>query len=140
MPSYQPGLSYSQTFIPDIVVEKAGKKLIFDAKYKGIKGSGGFYGGDDQGSVWTWKPEDINKMHTYREAISGVVSSFVLFPGSTSIIYPKNGLDSIFEGVGAFCLRPDSANSPDNTTRKHIRTLLSDFLFIISKKDSDIIT
>ncbi|MDT8380459.1 MAG: DUF2357 domain-containing protein [Desulfotignum sp.] len=127
MPSYQPGTSYSQTFIPDIVVEKAGKKLIFDAKYKGIKGSGGFYGGDDQGSVWTWKPEDINKMHTYREAISGVVGSFVLFPGSTSIIYPKNGLDSIFEGVGAFCLRPDSANSPDNTTRKHIRTVLSEF-------------
>jgi uncharacterized protein len=48
MPSYQIGPSYSQTFIPDIVVEKAGKKIIFDAKYKGSKGGGGFYGGDDQ--------------------------------------------------------------------------------------------
>jgi hypothetical protein len=34
----------------------------------------------------------------------------------------------MFEGVGAFCLRPDSVDSPDNTTRQHIRTVLSDFL------------
>jgi hypothetical protein len=128
MQSYRTGPSYSHTFIPDIVVEKAGKKLIFDAKYKGIKGSGGFYGGDDDSLVWTWKPEDINKMHTYREAITDVTGSFVLFPGAASIIYPKNGPDTMFEGVGAFCLRPDSADSPDSTTRKHIRTLLSDFL------------
>jgi uncharacterized protein len=111
-------------------VEKAGKKLIFDAKYKGRKGSGGFYGGDDQGSVWTWKPEDINKMHTYREAITGVAGSFVLFPGVPSIIYPKNGLDRMFEGVGAFSLRPGLGGSPDNTTRKHIRTLMSEFLML----------
>jgi uncharacterized protein len=129
MPSYRAGPSYSHTFIPDIVVEKAGKKLIFDAKYKGRKGSGGFYGGDDDSLVWTWKPEDINKMHTYREAITDVAGSFVLFPGATSIIYPKNGPDRMFEGVGAFSLRPGPADSPDNTTRKHIRTVLSEFLF-----------
>jgi uncharacterized protein len=128
MLAYRTGPSYSQTFIPDIVVEKAGKKLIFDAKYKGRKGSGGFYGGDDDSLVWTWKPEDINKMHTYREAITDVTGSFVLFPGAASIIYPKNGPDTMFVGVGAFCLRPGSADSPDNTTRIHIRTLLSDFL------------
>jgi predicted component of viral defense system (DUF524 family) len=37
--------------------------------------------GMTKSSVWTWKPEDINKMHTYREAITGVAGSFVLFPG-----------------------------------------------------------
>jgi len=79
-------------------------------------------------------------MHTYREAITGFAGSFVLFPGSTSIIYPKNGKGSMFEGVGAFSLRPGLGDSLDNTTRKPIRTLLSDFLFILSKKDSDIIT
>jgi uncharacterized protein len=120
MTSYQTGPSYSQPFVPDIVVEKAGKKIIFDAKYKGRKGGSGFYGGDDQGSVWTWKPEDINKMHTYREAITGVAGSFVLFPGFTSIIYPKNGPDTgrVFEGVGACCLRPKAADSTGKTDQK----------------------
>lgn len=124
--AYRTGPSYSQGFRPDIVLEKNGRKLIFDAKYKGRKG-GGFYGGDDENSVWCWKPEDINKMHTYREAITGVAGSFVLFPGATSIIYPENGLDRIFEGVGAFCLRPDSTRFTYRTDQKNIRTVLSEF-------------
>ena len=35
MPSYQPGPSSSQTFIPDIVVEKAGKNLFSTPSIKG---------------------------------------------------------------------------------------------------------
>lgn len=118
--------SYSHTMRPDIVLEKNGNRLVFDAKYKGKRS--GFYGEDDDGEVKSWKPEDINKMHTYREAISNVVGSFILYPGSRTVVYKKQDRSNIYEGVGAISLRPDIKSSVNQEDFEKLTFLISTYL------------
>lgn len=118
--------SYSHTMRPDIVLEKNGKRLVFDAKYKGQRS--GFYGEDDDGTVRSWKPEDINKMHTYREAISRVSGSFILYPGLRRVVYPKSDMGNIYQGVGAISLRPDMASSVTPKDLESLTVLISTYL------------
>jgi hypothetical protein len=101
---YNQGDSYSHKFRPDIVIEYQGRKLIFDAKYKGKRS--GFYGSDEQGVIESWKDEDIDKMHSYHDAIRDVAGSFVLYPGNLTIVYPVHGSTCTCEGVGAISLKP----------------------------------
>jgi len=125
--SYQTGTSYSHNFRPDIIIEKNNQKLIFDAKYKG-KRSSGFYGENEDGTIQFWKNEDIDKMHTYREAIRNVAGSFILFPGKNSIIFPAHNSTKNFEGVGAFPIRPNIDKTPNTAEIKNIKTLIAEFL------------
>ena len=91
------GRSYSNPLRPDISLELFHKeKLIgilhFDAKYK-IDNNEKF------------KSDDINKMHTYKDAIIGTLASYILYPGSKEEIFRQEeyGLVSndIFPSVGA---------------------------------------
>ena len=122
---YQHNTSYSHPFRPDIVITKNDKKLIFDAKYKGKRS--GFYCENDDGTIQSWKPEDIDKMHTYREAIRGVVGSFILFPGRKTTVFPAHESNNFFEGVGALSLRPDSNGAADSSNIDDIKSLVSAF-------------
>ncbi|OQX13627.1 MAG: hypothetical protein BWK76_15945 [Desulfobulbaceae bacterium A2] len=107
--AYTPcGISYSHTLRPDIVITQGHKKLIFDAKYKGHRT--GFYCEGDDGTIQRWKDEDIDKMHTYREAILGVMGSFILYPGSQNMLHPCHTANSYAHGVGALALRPGQQN------------------------------
>ena len=106
--------SYSLPLRPDIVLRSAGGRLtLFDAKlkrnFKGVvvdrPGSG-----ED-----TFKPEDLHKMHAYRDAL-GAHSVWVLYPGETAKLqgYPAPGgtegqPGAHFAGVGAVALRPGVA-------------------------------
>ena len=125
--SYEPnGVSYSHTLRPDIVIVKNGQKLIFDAKYKGKRP--GFYFEGDDGTIQQWKEEDIDKMHTYLDAIQGVRGSFILYPGINDIIYPRHAGSSYIDGVGALALRPggvaEKGKSDTNTIKRVIETFL----------------
>jgi len=110
--------SYSHTFRPDIVVSKGDKFLIFDAKFKGK--NSGFYGESDDGTITSWKDEDIDKMHTYREAIRNVCGAYILYPGEKAIIYPNHNAERPCDGVGALPLKPEAAAKP---IRTHIEAL-----------------
>lgn len=94
---FSPPESYSQTYDPDITLEvldsqlQVKSRIFFDSKFKLDSKTG------------TFKNEDINKMHTYLDAISNSHGSFILYPGLKSKTYFKE--DSSI-GVGAFGFKP----------------------------------
>ena len=113
MSGYQTSESYSHSLRPDIVIVKDGKeKLILDAKYKGKRGDGGFYGEETEGAIDSYKEEDLDKMHTYRDAIENVYGAFALYPGNKPVIYPSHEAESVFHGIGALPLRPIQGGNP----------------------------
>lgn len=118
---YQSSESYSHSLRPDMVIINGGEeKLIFDAKYKGKKGNDGFYGNEIEGAIDSYQEEDLDKMHTYRDAIKGVYGAFSLYPGNESVIYPSHDAESVFHGIGALPLKPVPGGGP---SPEHILTL-----------------
>ena len=122
--------SYSHKLIPDIVINKGGKILILDAKYKGRQGSGTFYGEDEYGGISKWKDEDIDKMHTYREAIKNVAGAFILYPGEIPVIYPAHNAKKLYEGVGALPLKPMKGGRPIKKHINNISKIINDFISV----------
>lgn len=120
--------SYSHGLRPDIVVSKGKNMLIFDAKYKGKGRNGTFYGEDDHGGISSWKDEDIDKMHTYREAIQNVVGAFILYPGEKAVMYPTHNAKKLFEGVGALPLKPMTGAIPVQKHLDDITKIINDFI------------
>ncbi|OQB76395.1 MAG: hypothetical protein BWX92_01856 [Deltaproteobacteria bacterium ADurb.Bin135] len=120
--------SYSHNLIPDIVVSKGEKMLILDAKYKGKQRTGTFYGEDEPGGIYKWKEEDIDKMHTYREAIKNVVGAFILYPGEEAVMYPAHNAKRLYEGVGALPLKPADGAMPVERHIDNIKKIIDDFL------------
>ncbi len=118
--------SYSHPFRPDIVIEKNGMLLIFDAKFKGKRD--GFYGEDECGSVTSWKDEDIDKMHCYREAIRGVTGAYILYPGKKTVLYAAHNATSLYQGVGAMPLKPENGARPVKEHLDGIKLIIKDFL------------
>lgn len=122
--------SYSLAYRPDIVVAIGDKKLILDAKYKGRNGENeGFYGDSDNGTISSWKEEDIGKMHTYRDAIKNVDGAFALYPGATTNgkTYPAFDAKHKFQGVGALPLKPDESGGCNTDHFKRLRDLIKNF-------------
>lgn len=116
--------AYSIPLRPDTtVVLKSStgvSKFVFDAKYKVEQ-----RGNRTDTIIKYNKPEDIHKMHAYKEAIKDVKISFAVYPGTEFIFYEKditkpirNEVSSIemYEGVGAIPLIPGN--------EKHVAQLL----------------
>ena len=120
------GISYSHTLRPDIVIVQDGRRLIFDAKYKGRRP--GFYCEGDDGTIQQWKEEDIDKMHAYRDAILGVTGSFILYPGTQDIFYPHHAGGSFIDGVGALSLRPSEGAKKGKSDNGNIKNVIQTFL------------
>lgn len=114
--------SYSHTFRPDIVVSRGQRKLIFDAKAKGEKID--FGGEETDGRIGKYKNEDIDKMHTYREAINDVFGAYILYPGTTTQFFSWPDGRSEFEGVGAIALKPGASDSGVDAVRNAILEFL----------------
>jgi uncharacterized protein len=117
--------SYSHNLRPDILLEKDDKILIFDAKLKGQ--GGGFYGESEEGRITTWKEEDIDKMHCYREAIRNVAGAYILYPGEEAKIFPAHDTIGPYEGVGALPLKPEPGARPAQRHREDLRRIIIDF-------------
>lgn len=117
--------SYSHTLRPDIVISRGDNKLIFDAKFKGQRG--GFYGEGEDGTISTWKDEDIDKMHTYREAIRNVSGAYILYPGEYARVYPAHNAAGLYQGVGALPLKPDDSARPARRHLEDIERIIREF-------------
>ncbi|CAK4865847.1 unnamed protein product [Aphanomyces euteiches] len=103
------GESYSLTLRPDIVLEFGERRYIFDAKFKLQYIQWETEEEDEQleRSSSTFKNGDIYKMHTYKDAIHGVISACILYPNAfTSEIkfFPEQPGNLV--GVGAIPLLP----------------------------------
>lgn len=108
--------SYSLRMRPDIVLRCAdGRLYVFDAKLKNrplreaTRSTAGR--GDGGAAANGFKPEDLHKMHAYRDALS-VESAWVLYPGTATAAEtfpaPADAEEDRagFRGVGAIPLRP----------------------------------
>jgi hypothetical protein len=118
--------SYSHTLRPDIVISKDNQILIFDARFKGQRG--GFYGEDDDGKISSWKEEDIDKMHTYQEAIRGARGAYILYPGEKSIIFSAPDSEGPWDGVGALPLKPETAERPVKKNFDDLQKIIHHFI------------
>jgi len=126
---YHTSESYSHALRPDIVITKNGNtKLILDAKYKGKKDNGEFNGEETEGNIITFKEEDLDKMHTYRDALKNVFGAFALYPGNETKIYPSHKAGRPFQGVGALPLKPVSGGRPHAEHLGNLAKAIGDFL------------
>jgi predicted component of viral defense system (DUF524 family) len=128
-------------FDPDISIAiRAGSIthwLNFDAKYRLEKllfdpsDAGEIEGVEAQGipAQDTFKKDDLNKMHCYRDAILGTRGAYIIFPGSgeEGLLppfvrrprVPRRGLD--FPSVGAFRLKPGGQRNLQEALKEFIR-------------------
>lgn len=127
--------SYSVEFNPDISIAIQANGLThwvsFDAKYRlerlwWITSSQSSQSQlDDEKEMRDFKQTDLNKMHTYRDAILGTRGAYILFPGIPSegdqlppYVRHKSPPNRLLDvpSVGAFRLRPSS----DLTQRNYL--------------------
>jgi len=125
--------SYSLPLRPDVsvVVSRgdARRRVFLDAKYR-IDGFGaelatGVDAGEETVEVTgTFKPADVYKMHTYRDAVGGAFAAVAVYPGTETRLYPQ-AIEDFTErgGVGALPLRPRAGIERSGYTSR-VRMLL----------------
>ena len=104
--------SYSVTLRPDVTINVGGRIWLFDAKYKSDRTT--VNDDEDQTQISAAvKKIDLHKMHTYVDAISGVVAAVAAYPGTEINLFPRvncsgNLLHDLFAqgGVGGIPLLP----------------------------------
>lgn len=137
--------SYSVEFDPDISIAVQSNNLThwinFDAKYRLEKVWWNSSSEDvfaprvaDLGEIRDFKQTDLNKMHTYRDAILGTRGAYILFPGlpdeddqlSPYVRHkdPPNRLLDV-PSVGVFRLRPSSNSTQRNYLSSFIKRLIA---------------
>jgi predicted component of viral defense system (DUF524 family) len=126
------GRSYSHNLDPDISLElfirdKLVSIIHFDSKYK-------------LESLTTFKNEDIDKMHTYKDAILGTIGAYVLYPGNVtkSFIQEERNqtkVNQYFPSVGAFVL--NIANADIGSEHNAVLKLINEFVRIESSLDNN---
>jgi predicted component of viral defense system (DUF524 family) len=79
-------------------------------------------------SFTSWKDEDIDKMHCYREAIKGVSGSFILYPGERAVVYTAHNAAGIYEGVGALPLKPEAGARPVLKQLEVVKQIVKEFV------------
>ena len=108
---------------PDYVVERDGRRWIFDAKYR-LDSSGVDQGFKDQPRHrGSFVRGDLYKMHTYLSAIRRAEAAFVLYPGDVFRAFDQScflaeratDLPARFRGVGAIPLLPGQTAWLDET-------------------------
>ena len=102
---------------------------VFDAKYRLDRFDTEENDPDDDPA--TYKRTDLYKMHTYRDAISGLATAFVVYPGTDFVFFERDGDRRIrpadvvnIDGVGALPLRP-ADHDPAASLRDLLATLLT---------------
>lgn len=79
---------------------------------------------DGGGSAALPVPEDLLKMHAYRDAIRRTSGAYVIYPGDKDQVHRR--YHEILPGLGAFALRPSGGGTPDGADA--IRQFISDVL------------
>ncbi|HLZ83494.1 MAG TPA: DUF2357 domain-containing protein [Caulobacteraceae bacterium] len=121
--------AYSTPLRPDVVLEIAGRKHAFDAKYRLDRFDVSDYDADE--GTATYKRADLYKMHTYRDAIAGLDTAFVVYPGTEFVFFERSGSKqtdpvqlATADGVGAIPLRPTDVD-PAASVRATMSKLLT---------------
>ena len=121
--------AYSTPLRPDVTLRVGNALHAFDAKYRLDRLDTREDDPDDDPT--TYKRADLYKMHTYRDAISGLRTAFVVYPGSEFVFFERNGARhaaptnlASADGVGAVPLRP-ADTKPAATLRGLLRVLLN---------------
>lgn len=126
--------SYSVLLRPDIVLHvSSGRHAgehVFDAKFKLDAADWLSDDEDREGMHGKAVRSDIYKMHTYRDALPGVLSAWVLYPGTQFLYYSRSGgcdvhslgAEETIVGVGSVPL-PTSSNG--DALPHLVRALLS---------------
>jgi hypothetical protein len=94
--------SYSQSYAPDISILWEKQWYHFDAKFKfSLKNN-------DEKSYKTVKKEDIDKMHTYKDAIIDTKGVWVLFPNEQDeyYVFYQDPREEKSSGIGAIGIIP----------------------------------
>ena len=101
--------SYSRLVLrPDFSLNRNGRLLLLDAKYRKTGGEGALYGNDGEAfGQGTFQSDDLIKMHAYRDALPGAVGAWAIYPGSSTRTFEsKEGIK-----VGALALCPGAARA-----------------------------
>ena len=107
--------------------------LHFDAKYRADTLLELFGGDGENGEAETERatdpgmkpvPDDLLKMHAYRDAIRRSPGAYVIYPGNDEQVLRR--YHEILPGLGAFALRPTSTGEPDG--QEAIRRFIADVL------------
>ena len=109
--------SYSEQMDPDntLVIECNGitRLMHFDTKYKLVDGK--------------YNPDDIRKMHAYKDGINDSIGAYVLYPGDNHYDVVFNETDGSFGSVGAFSLKPQRRNNDQKERiKRFIRETIRD--------------
>jgi predicted component of viral defense system (DUF524 family) len=117
------GESWTRTMKPDCSLEISPLvprfdepvRLHLDAKYR-VNDVVDLVGGEESAA----HPEDLLKMHAYRDAIVRAVGAYVVYPGTEDQISSK--YTELLPGLGAFPLRPgpDSTVEGEDTLRQFL--------------------
>jgi uncharacterized protein len=117
--------AYSTPLRPDVTVQIGDALYAFDAKYRLTRFEVAETDADEDAA--TYKRADLYKMHTYRDAITGLKAAFIVYPGTEFVFFERSGNKreqpsavTLADGVGAVPLRPADADPP-----AHLRELLS---------------
>lgn len=92
---------------PPSGVEPRRVRVLFDAKYRSLVLPEAESDGEPGGPDLTVRHDDVLTMHAYRDAIFSVAGSYVLYPGSETLLWREG--ESDLPGVGAIALNPDSS-------------------------------
>lgn len=116
--------SYSIDFKPDyslyIKIPDIGTKVFvhFDAKYSFEVSN--FTEGDI--GTLNAKRANLEKMHTYKDAIKNSIGSYILYPGNNKMNFKESS--DIFPGIGTYPLRPYDEINDQNNIQEFIKVIL----------------
>ena len=123
------GTAYTTPLRPDVTLRAGDRLHVFDAKFR-LDRFNTDEGDSDDGRAG-YKRADLYKMHTYRDAISGLRTAFVVYPGSEFVFFERCGdrrtrsADVVSpDGVGALPLRP-ADHDPAASLRGLLRALIT---------------
>lgn len=121
--------TYSTPLRPDVILKIGDDKHAFDAKYRLDRLNTDEGETDDESA--TYKRADLYKMHTYRDAIRGLKTAFVVYPGSEFRFFDRHTGALVdpaklkgADGVGAIPLRP-ATDEPAALLRSTIARLIA---------------
>jgi hypothetical protein len=121
--------AYSTPLRPDVIIRAPTGLHALDAKYRLERVDTSDRDADDGDA--TYKRADLYKMHTYRDAIVGLKTASVVYPGSEFVFFERSGGKhgapvnvTLLDGVGAIPLRPADP-LPEATLREFLRKLLT---------------
>lgn len=140
--------SYSLRMDPDFLInifhkQKLLGSIAFDAKYK-YKSLNDIFilendeeETEDKIEMRKAKRVDLLTMHAYKDAIRGVVGSYVILPSHEKNIELWSETSQIVPSVGAFPLYPSSKNDSSlGTQRKNIENFIKKFINSLNRKST----